>query len=180
MSHEQSGAGGKVSSSDVRRDDQSASRGATESAMAAMSAVRKCADAMETQASHLLQSLPKLPMLEALRGEALETAAGLKDTSNRVMFELALLQTELGEGKADAAAVVRRLSVLDAVMMNSVAAAAEVVDPLEAAAERDAEQEPAFVLVIEVVGTLLQALERAKAATGALGATFRGRPTQAP
>jgi hypothetical protein len=53
-------------------------------------------------------------------------------------------------------------------MMNSVAAATGVVEQLEAAAERDEAHEPAFVLVIEAVGTLLQALENARAATGAL------------
>jgi hypothetical protein len=36
------------------------------------------------------------------------------------------------------------------------------------AAERDEQQEPAFVLVIDAVGILLQELERAKTATGAL------------
>ena len=146
----------------------------TESTTSAVSAVRKCADAMQSQASSLLQSLPTLAMQEALRATALELAAGLKDTSERVMFELALLQTELGEGKADGAAVVRRLSGLDAAMMGAVAPLAEVVDALEKAAERDEAQEPAFVLVIETVGTLLQALEHAKKATGALEATLPG------
>jgi ABC-type transporter Mla subunit MlaD len=127
---------------------------------------------MQSQASTLLQSLPNLAMQEALRATTFELAAGLKDTSERVMFELALLQTELGEGKADGAAVVRRLSGLDAAMMGAVAPLAEVVDALEKAAERDEAQEPAFVLVIETVGTLLQALEQAKKATAALEATL--------
>jgi hypothetical protein len=118
--------------------------------------------------------MPKLPMPEALRANALQLAAGLKDTAERVMFELALLQTELDEGKADGAAVVRRLSGLDAAMMGAVASLAEVVDALENAAERDEAQEPAFVLVIESVGSLLQALKQAKEATAALQATLPG------
>jgi ABC-type transporter Mla subunit MlaD len=131
---------------------------------------------MQSQASSLLQTLPGLAMQETLRTSALVLAAKLKDTSQRVMFELALLQTELGEGKADAAAVVWRLSGLDAAMMGAVASLAEVVDALEKAAERDEEQEPAFVLLIETVGTLLKELQNAKKATGALEAILPRRP----
>lgn len=134
----------------------------------AVAAVRACADTMQTQAESLLRSLPDLPMDAPLRAKALEFSAALKDTSNRVMFELALLQSELGEGKADAAATLQRLSGLDAAMMAVVAGATDLVDQLEKAAERDEQQEPAFVLVIGAVGVLLQELERAKTATGAL------------
>ena len=103
-----------------------------------------------------------------LRAKALEVGAALKDASNRVMFELALLQSELSEGKADAAETLRRLSGLDAAMMSVVVGATDLVDQMGKAAERDEQQEPAFVLVIDAVGILLQELERAKAATGAL------------
>ena len=135
---------------------------------AAVTAVRACADTMQTQADSLMRSLPDIPMDAPLRAKALELSAALKDTSNRVMFELALLQSELGEGKVDAAATLRRLSGLDAAMMAVVAGATDLVDQLEKAAERDEQQEPAFVLVIGAVGVLLQELERAKTATGAL------------
>jgi hypothetical protein len=87
-----------------------------------------------------------------------------------VTFELALLQTQLAEGKADAATVVRALPNMDATMMTAVAAIADVVDQLESAAERDEENEQAFVLVIEATGVMLQGLEKARAATQALGA----------
>jgi citrate lyase beta subunit len=103
-----------------------------------------------------------------LRTRALDLCARLKDTSNRVMFELTLLETEVREGKADAEAVLRSLSGLDAAMLSVMADATDVVDQLENAAERDEAQERAFVLVIETVGVLMQALERAKAATDAL------------
>lgn len=136
--------------------------------IAAVSAVRACADAMQAQAESLLRSLPDVSMDATLRAKALELSAELKDTSNRVMFELALLETELGEGKADAAATLRRLSGLDAAMMAVVAGATGLVEQLEKAAERDEQQEPAFVLVIDAVGILLQELERARSATGAL------------
>ena len=67
-------------------------------------------------------------------------------------------------------ATLRRLSGLDAALMAVVAGATDLVDQMEKAAERDERQEPAFVLVIEAVGILLQELERARAATGALAA----------
>jgi len=137
---------------------------------AAIAAVRKCADTMEERAASLLQSLPTVPIDEGLRATAMELIAGLRDASGRVTFELALLQTQLGEGKADAATVVRALPNMDATMMTAVAAIADVVDQLESAAERDEENEQAFVLVIEATGVMLQGLEKARAATQALGA----------
>jgi hypothetical protein len=137
---------------------------------AAIAAVRDCAGTMETQAASLLETLPKLPMNEALRANALKLSAGLNDASGRVTFELALLQTELGEGKAEAASAVRILAGMDALMMGAVAAMADVVDELEKAAERDETNERPFVLMIEATGAMLQGIEKAKAATQALDA----------
>jgi len=68
---------------------------------------------------------------------------------------------------------VKRLSAMDATMMAAVAALTDVVDQLEEAAERDERHEPAFVLMIEATGVLLQALGEARAATEALGAAMR-------
>jgi hypothetical protein len=138
---------------------------------AAMAAVRDCADTMETQAASLLEALPTVPMDEGLRASALELSAGLKDASSRVTFELALLQAELGEGKAEAASAVQRLAGMDALMMGAVAAMADVVDQLEKAAERDETNERSFVLVIEATGAMLQGVEKAKATTQALATT---------
>jgi len=118
----------------------------------------------------LLAALPKVPMDEALRASALKLSAGLNDASGRVTFELALLQAELGEGKADAASAVQRLAGMDAVMMGAVAAMADVADELEQAAERDETNERSFVLVIEATATMLQGIDKAKAATQALDA----------
>jgi hypothetical protein len=137
---------------------------------AAMTAVRDCADTIEAQAASLLEALPTVPMDEGLRASALELGAGLKDASGRVMFELALLQAELGESKADAASAVQRLAGMDAVMMGAVAAMADVADELEQAAERDETNERSFVLVIEATATMLQGIDKAKAATQALDA----------
>ena len=137
---------------------------------AAIAAVRDCADTMETQAAGLLQALPTAAISEELRAGALDLSAGLKDAAGRVTFELALLQTQLGEGKADVTTAVKRLSAMDAAMMSAVAALADVVDQLEKAAERDEQCEPAFVLVIEATGVMLQEIEKAKTATQKLGA----------
>ena len=140
---------------------------------AAIAAVRHCADKMEAQAAGLLLSLPTVAASEELRASALELNGGLKDASGRVTFELALLQAELADEKAEAVTAVKRLSAMDATMMAAVAALTDVVDQLEAAAERDERYEPAFVLVIEATGVLLQALEKARAATEALDAAMR-------
>ncbi len=137
---------------------------------AAMTAVRECADTMETQAASLLEALPTVPMDEGLRASALELSAGLKDASGRVTFELALLQAELGEGKAEAASAVQRLAGMEALMMGAVAAMADVADELEKAAERDETNERSFVLVIEATAAMLQAIDKAKAAAQALDA----------
>ena len=144
---------------------------------AAIAAVRDCADQMEAQATGLLESLPAAAISEALRANALQLTAGLKDASGRVTFELALLQAELADNKAVAAAAVKRLSAMDATMMSALAAMTDVVDQFEEAAERDERHEPAFVLVIEATGVLLQALEKARAATEALVAAMRAIPS---
>jgi len=128
---------------------------------------------MEAQATGLLEALPKAAISEALRANALELTAGLKDASGRVRVDLALLQADLTDEKAAAVTAVKRLSAMDATMMAAVAALTDVVDQLEAAAERDERYEPAFVLVIDATGVLLQALERARTATEALGAAMR-------
>jgi len=137
---------------------------------AALAAVRDCVDTMEAQAASLLEALPTVPMHEGLRASALELSAGLNDASGRVTFELALLQAELGEGKAETASAVQRLAGMDALMMGAVAAMADVVDELEKAAERDENHERAFVLVIEATAAMLQEIGKAKAATQALDA----------
>ena len=151
---------------------------------AAMTAVRDCAETMEAQAASLLQALLRLPMDEGLRARAMERVDRLKDASGRVMFELALLQAEAGEGKAKAAKVVERLTGMDAVMMDALATLTDVVAELEKAAERDEANEPAYVRVIEAMGVLLQGLKTAKTATETLAATvpraLKGIPPQLP
>ena len=104
--------------------------------------MRDCAETMETQATSLRQALPAVPMPEELAGGRRGTRRrACKDTSGRVTFELALLQAELAEDRLDVATAVKRLSAMDAAMMSAVAALADVVDPLEKAAERDEQYE---------------------------------------
>ena len=135
---------------------------------AAVAAVRDCAAQVERCADGLLRALPEVPMEEALRATAIELSAGLKDASGRVTFELALLQAELDEARADSMTAVRSLCRMDSTMMDALAAVADVVEKLEDAAERDERNERAFVLVIEAAGVMLQGLEKARAATQAL------------
>jgi len=132
---------------------------------AAIAAVRDCADTIEDRSANLLQSLQDVPVEESLRTTVADLGARLRDASSRVTFELALLQAELGEDKVDGAAAVNRLSMMDATMMAALEDVPDIVDQLEKAAERDEQFEPAFVLVIEAAGVMLQALDKARAAT---------------
>jgi hypothetical protein len=132
---------------------------------AAIAAVRDCADTIEDRSANLLQSLQDVPVEESLRTTVADLGARLRDASSRVTFELALLQAELGEDKVDGAAAVNRLSMMDATMMAALEDVPDIVDQLEKAAERDEQFEPAFVLVIEAAGAMLQALDKARAAT---------------
>jgi hypothetical protein len=115
-----------------------------------------------------------MPMDERLRATVLESSLGLKDTACRVMFELALLQAQLGEAPAYTGEVVRILSGLEATMMSALARFADLVDQLENAAERDEQNEPSFVIAIEAAGVMLQSLEIAKAATQEFSETVSG------
>jgi hypothetical protein len=132
---------------------------------AAIAAVRDCADAIEQGAVSLGRSLQDVSMEDSQRAMVDALCAKLRDASSRVTFELALLQTELGEEKADVESAVQRLSRMDATMMSALESVPDVIDQLEKSAERDEQYEPAFVLVIEAAGVMLQSLDRAKAAT---------------
>lgn len=135
---------------------------------AALAAARDCADTLDAQAASLVGALADVPMDAGLRAHTVEHCATLKDRAGRVTFELALLEAESGKGELSDEDAVRRLVGVDATMMEALSPLAELADALEGAAERDAAQERAFVLVIEASGVMLQALDRARAATAAL------------
>jgi hypothetical protein len=139
----------------------------------ATAAVQVCADEFDERATSLLKHLPQLPIEDGLRAEVMSLCAGLKDTSGRVMFELSLLQAQLDERKADAGSAVRSLSQMDGALMEALAPVADLIDKLEADAERDEQNERAFVLVIEASGVMLQSLDKARTATQALQAELR-------
>ena len=132
---------------------------------AALSAVRECANTMMAEAEEMQRVLPDLVMEEALRVRALRWCDALKDTAQRVVFEVALLQAQSAEGRTDPAMVLRQVAGLDAAMMDVVAASTELVEELEAAAERDESQEPSFVVMIEMVARLMAVCESAQVAT---------------
>lgn len=142
----------------------------------AMAAVHYCADTMEAQAEQLMRLLPTVGIEAGSRARTRSLVEGLKDTAGRVIFELALLQTEHSDDNVAAATAVQRLSSMDAAMMEALGRIADIADELEIAAECDDTREPAYVLVIESMGVMMQALERARAATQALSA---GMPTAA-
>ena len=135
------------------------------SVQVAIAAVRECADSLGGRAETLGRALPPLRMDELLRAGAMELSAALSDTAVHVTADLALLQIEIADGRADVATVASRLSGLDQAMMRAVASAAELADELEAAAKRDETIGPVFELVIEAVGVMLQDLARAEAET---------------
>lgn len=140
---------------------------------AATAAVQACADEFDKCATSLLQQLPQTQIEERLRAEVMNLCAGLKDTAGRVMFELSLLKAQLDEGQADAGSALQILSRMDGAMMDALAPVADIVDKLEADAERDERNEYAFVLVIEASGVMLQGLDGARTATQALRAALR-------
>lgn len=138
----------------------------------ALADVRDCAMQMRATAANLQQELPRIRLDENLRA----AAKGLCERLARVSVDVisavgeqrdAALSTQL-----DVAAILRALSGMEATMMGVLAGFAELVEKLEGAAERDERCEPAFVLVIESAGTLLQRFQVAKASTDALRATL--------
>lgn len=139
--------------------------GIPEPVQAAVAAVRNCADSLGERAAILRRALPAVRMDGRLRTGAAALGTTLSDTSVHVRAELAVLEGEIGDGRADAATVAPRLADLDQAMTRAVAAAAELAEALEAAAKRDETNGPAFELVIEAVGLLLQDLARAEAET---------------
>jgi hypothetical protein len=136
----------------------------------ALTAVRHCASTMDEQAGSLLDALPTVKMAADLRTSTAELSSALKDVAARVTFELALLAPQVGAPEADVSTVTQRLIDLDASMMEALAPVADLADRLESAAESDGAHEPAFVLVIEAAGTLLQGLRKANDATAHLRA----------
>lgn len=140
----------------------------------AIAAVRRCADGIEVQVGRLGAQWPGLGLPAALQGQAQACCAGLSDAASRVVFELALLQTEYRAATVDAGEALRRLSAMESTLMTAVATLADLADALEAAAEREETSEAGYVLVIEAVAATMQDLGLAQRATLAVQQAVAG------
>jgi hypothetical protein len=138
----------------------------------AIADVRDCAVQMRASAESLQKELPGVRVDENLRA----AAKGLCERLSRVASDATSAVGEQRDvalsAEPDAAGILAALSGIEATMMDVLAGFAELVEKLEAAAERDERCEPAFVLVIEAAGGLLQRFQTAKASTDALRAAF--------
>ena len=144
-------------------------------ALDAIADVRDCAVQMRAGAASLQKELPKVRMEENLRAATQGLCERLSEVSSDVAAEVGVLRDAALTAELDAAGILGELSGLEATMMSVLAGFAELVEKLEQAGERDERCEPAFVLVIEAAGGLLQRFQTAKASTDALRAATSGR-----
>ena len=134
---------------------------------AALEAVRECAQVIESRCGGLLAAVPSWQMDDAPRATLSGLCAQSTDTVRRVQFELALLSQQLADRKATPAGVLQLLTQVEATVMDGLAGFADVVDELEAEAERDERIEPAFIGTIEALGEMMRSFQHAKEATEA-------------
>ena len=135
---------------------------------AAIAAVTECAAQMLAEATQLQERLQtlRLPALQAEEVPAL--ALTLDAEAVGALGVLKELRAATESGYLNAAEVLRVLTEIDARMMGALAELVELSGGLEKAAETDERCEPAFVLVIEAAGRLLQGFQTAQVATQAL------------
>lgn len=138
----------------------------------AIADVRDCGVQMRASAENLQQELPRIRVDENLRAAAKGLCRRLAQVSSDAVSVVGEQRDAALAPEPDSAAVLRALSDIEARMMDVLAGFAELVEKLEAAAERDERCEPAFVLVIEAAGGLLQRFQTAKASTDALRAAI--------
>ena len=143
---------------------------------AAMAAVTECAAQVQTEATSLQEQLKTLRVPALLSDEAAALALSLDAEAVGALAVLQELRPATASGYLNAAEVLRVLTEIDARLIGALAGLADLSGRLEKAAETDERCEPAFVLVIETAGRLLQRFQQAQAATQALrAATVRGR-----
>lgn len=141
-------------------------------ALDAIADVRDCAVQMRASAENLAKELPRVRVDENLRAAAQGLCGRLAQVSSDAVSAVGEQRDAALAPGPDSAAILRALSDTEARMMDVLAGFAELVEKLEAAAERDERCEPAFVLVIEAAGGLLQRFQAAKASTDALRAAI--------
>lgn len=138
----------------------------------AIANVRDCAARMRASADNLQEELPRVRVDENLRAAAKGLCGRLAEASSDALSAVDEQRDAALKPELDAAVVLRALSGIEAGMMDVLAGFAELVEKLEAAAERDERCEPAFVLVIEAAGGLLQCFQTARSSTDALRAAM--------
>lgn len=145
-------------------------------ALDAIADVRDCAMLMRANAASLQKELPRVRVDENLRAATRGLCERLSEVSSEVVSGVGDLRDAVLSAELDAAGVLRDLSGMEGQMMDVLAGFAGLVERLEQAGERDERCEPAFVLVIEAAGNLLQRFQAAKASTDRLRSAIVGRP----
>jgi hypothetical protein len=138
----------------------------------AIADVRDCAVQMRARAENLQKELPRVRVDENLRAAAKGLCGRLAEVSSDALSTVGEQRDAALAPQPDATAILRLLSGIEARMMDVLAGFAELVEKLEAEAERDERCEPAFVLAIETAGGLLQRFQAAKTSTDALRAAL--------
>ena len=135
---------------------------------AAIAAVTECAAGMLNEATQLQERLKALRLPEPMADEVPAQALALDAEAVGALGVLKELRSATESGYLNAAEVLRVLTEIDARMMGALSGLVELSGRLEKAAEMDERCEPAFVLVIEAAGRLLEGFKPAQAATRAL------------
>jgi hypothetical protein len=135
---------------------------------AAIAAVTDCAAQMVTEATGLQERLKSLRVPEPLGDEAQALALSLDAEAVGALGVLKELRSATESGYLNGAEVLRVLTEIDTRLIGTLGGLADLSGRLEKAAETDERLEPAFVVVIEAAGRLLEEFQSAQAATRAL------------
>jgi hypothetical protein len=135
---------------------------------AAIAAVTEFAAGMQSEATQLQERLQALRLPEPMAEEVPALALALDADAVGSLGVLKELRSATESGYLNAADVLRVLTELDARLMGALSGLVDLSGRLEKAAETDERCEPAFVLVIEAAGRLLEGFKPAQAATRSL------------
>lgn len=144
-------------------------------AQRAIESVRAFGAQMGTSAQSLRAALPTVRLSAGDRTRALELCDHLAAVAAEVTSGAAGLDAVNARSDDEIREVLRTLTMLEAQGMQVLSALTFLAEALEQAAERDESNEPAYVLVIEGAGGLMQSFEKAKTATESLRAMLGGR-----
>jgi uncharacterized protein with von Willebrand factor type A (vWA) domain len=130
---------------------------------------------MAASAQSLRKASAGVRMEQPVRNRTLELCAQLSEVAGEVAAGLAGLDEVSAKSVDEIREVLRTLTALEAQMIQALSGFTGLVETLEQAAERDEANEPAYVLVVEAAGALLQSFEQAKSATETLRTVLAGR-----